>query len=394
MSPDPRDSVTHLGQPTNGHIISKKPYDSSPGNSSPSSSNPTSISTSPSLTTRDSPPLKEHHASLVNEAFSQLKVLDSEGGNLDKAMAIVSRLAGKVSGFEAQPSQPKAQAPNEGQDLRSSTENFVIEPRWSPERSLDSNQDRATAVLINRRNTWAGARDVPCPGFFKHGIRYVPRPIEQDFYRTVVISRLPLSVTMEALLEKVRGGMLIDAKLLNTANLTGSNTALVTFLHEHSALSFEDHAKNYPIVFTNVFAQVAVIPTPTSPIPNDLRTSIEEGRTRCLEIHRLPPNISLQNLRQELTDSPVMKSTSLEYMRLRADGVLELRFSSITAAEYSSTFFRKTLRYRGCTIQCVPDPCAQPLETLLEQPSYVSRSVEEESPEVSSNTKARAAANE
>lgn len=306
----------------------------------------------------------------------------------------MSRLVGKVSSFEAEPSQPMAQAPPERQNLRSSTGNYFIEPRWSPERTLDSSQDHATAVLIDRRSTRAGARDVPCPAFFKHGIRFVPRPTEQDFYRTVVISGLPLSITMEAVLEKVRGGMLVDAKLLNTTDITGSNAALVTFLHEHSALAFEDYAQKNPIVFSNVFAQVAVIPTPTWPIPINLRTSIEEGRTRCLAIHGLPPNISLPTLRQELTNSPVMKSTSLEYMRLRADGVLELRFSSIRAAEHSSVLFRKTLRYRGCTIQCLPDPCAQPLETLLGHPTYVSASVEEETPDVSSNTKTRAAANE
>ena len=377
----------------NSHIISEKPFALSQGTSS-TLSNPTSISTSPSPTTSDSPPLKDVHANPVNEAFSQLKGLDSKGGDLDKAMTIVSRLADKVSSFEAEPSQPIAQAHKESQDLRSSTENYFIEPRWSPERSLDSSQDRATAVLINKRSTRSGARNVPCPDFFKHGIHFVPRSTEQDFYRTVVISGLPFYITMEALLEKVRGGMLIDAKLLNTADITGSNAALITFLHEHSALAFEDHAQKNPIVFSNVFAQVAVIPTPTWPIPINLRTSIKEGRTRCLAIHGFPPNISLPTLRQELTNSPVMKSTSLEYMRLRADRVLELRFSSIRAAEHSSALFRKTLRYRGCTIQHLPDPCAQPLETLLEHPTYVSASVEEGTPDVSSNTKPRAAASE
>ena len=356
-----------------------------------SSSNATSTSTSPSLTTSNSQPLKDVHANLVSEAFSQLNVLDSEGGDLDKAIAIVSGLAGKVPGSEAEPSQPTAKAPKEGQNLRCSTGNYLIEPRWSPERSLESSRDPATSALINRRSTWAGARDVPCPGFFKHGIHFIPRPTEHDFYRTIIISGLPLSITMDALLEKVRGGMLIDAKLLNTAELTGSNTALVTFQHEHSALAFEDHAKRYPIIFSRFFAHVAVIPTPTFPISIDLRTSIEEGRTRCLEIHGLPPNISLSTLRQELTNLPVMRSTSLEYMSLRADGVVELRFPSINAAEQGSAFFKKTFRYRGCTIQCFSDPCAQPLETPLEQPSCASATAEEEGPEVSSNTKNPAA---
>ncbi|KAM0794336.1 hypothetical protein BDR22DRAFT_711242 [Usnea florida] len=383
---DTLDSMTSLGLQNNSHIISENSFHSPPGSISPWSC-PTSISRTPSLSTSNSQPLKDVHAELVNEAFSQLNVLGSDDSDLDKAKAIVSRLAGEVLGFEAGPSQPTVQASKEGEDLRGSTGDYFIEPRWSPERSLDSIQDRASAALINRRSTRAGARDVACPGFFKHGIHFVPRPTEHDFYRTVIISGLPLSVTMEALLENVRGGMVIDAKLLDTAGLTGSNTALVTFLHEHSALAFEDHAKKHRIVFNNVFAQVAVVPTPTWPIAIDLQISIEEGRTRCLEIHGLPPNISLLKLRQELTKSPVMKSTSLEYMKLGADGVLELHFSSIRAAEHSSAIFRKTLHYRGCTIQYVPDPCAQPLETLLGQHKDVSAFVEEKIPELSSNTK-------
>ena len=386
MPSETLDSTTYQGQQNNSHIISENSFDSPSGNISPWS-NTTSISRTPSLSTSNSQPLKDVHANLVNEAFSQLNVLGSDGSDLDKAKAIVSRLAGEVLGFEAGPSQPTAQAPKEGQDPRGSTGNYPIEPRWSPERFSDSSQNRSTAALINRRSTRAGAGDVACPGFFKHGIHFVPGPTEHEFYRTVIVSGLPLSITMEALLENVRGGMVIDAKLLNTVGLTGSNTAIVAFLHENSALAFEDHAKKHPIVFNNVFAQVAVVPTPTWPIAIDLQISIEEGRTRCLEIHGLSPNISLLELRQELTKSPVMKSTSLEYMRLGADGVLELRFSSIRAAEHSSAFFKKTLRYRGCTVQYVPDPCAQPLETLFEQHTDVSAFVEEKISELASNTK-------
>lgn len=395
MPRDSSDFVRPLGLQSSIHILSEKFVESSPENAS-SPSSPNSTPTSCNSSSSEIPPLNDRHAKLFNEAFSQLKTLDLEGGHLEKSMGIVATLAGKVSSFgvrnQAEPSRLTVQAPTECQDLHASVGSSTIEPRWSPETIFDSTQDRETAVLINKRSAQAGARDVPFQDFFKHGIRYVPRLYEQDVYRTVAIAGLPLSITMKALLEKVRGGMLVDAKLLDTAKITGSNTALVTFLHERSAMAFEDHAKRHPITVSKIVTRVAVVPTPTWPIPINLRTGIEEyGRTRCFEVHNIPRNISLPTLRQELTASPVMKSDSLECMRLGADRVLGLRFSSIIAAGQSSVLFSKTLRYRGCTVQCIPDPCAQPLETLLGQRTDISEVVEEDTPEPSFDSEAKAA---
>ena len=304
---------------------------------------------------------------LLNGGFSQVKAPDFEGGNLKKSMALVSRLAGSLSScntrFQAELPQPITQVSAESQDLQTSFRGNTTEPRWSPERIVDCVKDHQTALLINVRSAQAGAREVPYPGFFKHGIRYVPKVNERDIYRTVVISGLLPSITMMNLLEKVRGGILVDAKLLDTVKFTGSNTALVTFLHERSAKAYENHTKQHPVAFKNLVAQVAIVPTPTWPIPVNLRRSIEVfGRTRCFEVHNIPRDFK----RQELTASSVMESESLECMRL-VDGVLAIRFASIRAAEVSSAMFGKALRYRGCTIKYIPDPCAQPLETLLQQ---------------------------
>ena len=393
------ESITPSEQQNDILVLSGKADESSSEDAS-SPNGPNSTAASFTSTSSGNSPL---NAKLLNEEFLQLKALHSEGGNLDKSMAIVSTLADKLCSFgtlnQDEPFRPTAQAPTESRDLQTSVKGDTTEPRWSPERIFESVQDRKTAVLINGRSAQTGARDVPYPDFFKYGIRYViryvPKTYEQDVYRTVAISGLPPSVTMMALLEKVRGGMLVDAKLLDTAKITGSNTALVTFLHERSAMAYEDRAKEHPIAFNNVVAQVAVIPTPTWPIPVNLRTGIEEfGRTRCFEVHNIPRNLFLPTLRQELTASPVMKSDSLECMRLGADGVLGLRFTSIRAAGYSSALFSKTVRYRGCTVHCIPDPCAQPLETLLQPRTDMSEVVKEVTPEPSYNSEAKAAADE
>lgn len=343
------DSVTHTQQQKKTPVLSKESDDSSTENAS-SPSGPNSAVRSFNSTSSGVPSLNDVHANLLDESFTQLKALGSEDGDLDKSMAIVSTLARNLSSFgtshQIDPSQPSAQAPTEAQDLRTSVGDNTIKPRWSPERIFDSSHDREAAILINKRCAKAAAGDVPYPDLFRHGIRYVPKNYEQDVYRTVAISRLPPCVTLMALLEKVRGGMLVDAKLVDTAKITSSNTALVTFLHETSAMAYEEYAKKHPIAFSNVVAQIVVVRTPTWPVPVNLRRGIEDfGKTRCFEVHNVPRNISLRTVRQELTASPVMKSDSLECMRLGADGVLGLRFSSIRAAGYSSALFSQTLRY-------------------------------------------------
>ena len=327
----------------------------------------------------------EVHSSLLHEGFSRLKALKSEDGNLERNVAIVSTLADKLSSLGTrvagdQP-EPASEVSTEAQDAQASDGGTIIEPRWSSEEIFDSAQDRENAIRINRVSSQYGEKDLSYPDFFKHGIHYVPKICEQDIYRTVAISGLSPSVTMMSILEKVRGGLVVDAKLVDTVNITGSQTALVTFLHEYSAMAYEDHARHHPMAFSNAVAQISVIPTPTWPIPFTLQSGIEKsGHTRCCEVHKFPRNISLTAVRRELTSSPVMKSSSLECARLGTDGVLGLRFLSIRAAVRGSAMFSKAFRYRGCTVKWIPDPCAQPLETLLDQRTETSEAVKEDAP--------------
>lgn len=388
------DSITTPPHQDNIRGLSEPSDDSSPESSSPRSG---AISTATSFSSTSielSPPDDVHSRAHIKD-LSHLNALASDGSNLDMSTAIVSKLTDKLPSLgtytQAEPSGPTLQASTEAQGSQTSTRGNTIEPRWSPDKIFQSAQDRENAVWINKRSAQAGARDIYYPDFFRYGIRYVPKDYEQNIYRTVAISGLSPSVTMETLLEKVRGGMLVDAKLLDTAKITGSNTALVTFLYERSALEYEDHAQQHPIAFGNALARIAVVPTPTWPMPFYLRSGIEElGHTRCFEMHNVPRDISLPAVRQVSTSSPIMKSDSLECMRLGDDGVLELRFSSIRAAAYSSALFSKTFRYQGCTIKYVPDPCAEPLETLLDR--RTSETVEEETSESSYNSDAKAGA--
>ena len=348
-----------------------KSDDSSRDNSSsPSGLDSTAISFS--STSSGTSTLYDVDFKLLNEEYSQLKVLESEGSNLDKYIATVSTSADNPSSSStrnhAEPPGATLQAPTKAENQQVPIRCNTIKPRWSSEETSDSAQRCETIVSVNRGSAQTGAKNVPYPEFFKYGIHYIPKLNEHNLYRTVAISGILPSVTMKALLEKVRGGTIVDAKILDTVKITGSNTALVTFLYECSAVAYEEHARQHPIAFSNVFARISVVSTPTWPMLDSLRLGIEEsGHTRCLEVHNIPSYISLPAVREELRSSPVMKSDSIEWMRLSANGVLRLRFSCIRAAVHSSDLFIKASRYRGCTFKYIPDPCAQPLETLLKK---------------------------
>lgn len=355
-----------------------------------------STATSFSTTSNELSPSDDVHSKFLKEGFSQLKALEREGGSLDRSMAIISTLADSLpycgTRLQVESSEPTLQTPTKTQNPQNDN---TTEPRWSRDDIFDSARDRENAVWINKRSNQTRANNVLQPEFFKYGIHYVPQVYERNTYRTIVISGLSPSVTMKSLLEKVRGGIVVDAKLLDTVKIAGGNTALVTFLYERSAMAYEDHAKQHLITFSNAPARIAVVPTPTWPMRFSHRNAIEElGHTRCFEVHDFPRNISLPAIRRELTSSPVMKTNSLECMRLGADGVLGLRFSSVRAAAQSSALFTRTFRYRSCTVKCIPDPCAQPLDTLLEQHTDTDEAAEEDTSDTSSNCGVKATADE
>ena len=214
----------------------------------------------------------------------------------------------------------------------------------------------------------AGSQDFAFPDMFKYGICYTPGSSVRDIYRTISISGLPSTITMNASLKKVRGGMIVSAILLDTTTITGSHTALVTFLHEHSAVLFKDYAVQHPAKFSGHGVKVELLSKPTWPMPISLRKAIyEHGHTRCLHVHYFPCNISPEDLRRDLCVYPAMRSDRIESMDLRGDNVLELQFKSIGEAGKAYRFLTTRRNYQQCKVEFAPDPCAQPLESLAGQ---------------------------
>ena len=225
--------------------------------------------------------------------------------------------------------------------------------------------EREIAIVTNKNG--AGPEDLLFPDIFRFGIRYKPSPNEANFYRTISIMNLPPNLTISALLGKVRGGLVLSVELLDTASITGSFSALVTFLHESSAIALEEFAMENPIYFGAQRAEVKLLNTPTWPLRIPLRVAIfDHGHTRCIEICNFPRHISPSTLRHDLRSHKVMDADSIEYMHMRGNGVLELRFTSIAAAGKAYGILTGWRPYQQCRVFFSKDPCALPLAALTE----------------------------
>ena len=245
---------------------------------------------------------------------------------------------------------------------RESAISAAMKPGWSNMSIFNSNLQRENAIFINQRQ--AGSEDLRFPDVFRYGLRFRPKDGEQDVYRTILISNIPSTVTIAALLDQVRGGSILDVKLLNTAKITGSKSAIVTFLLEDSAVAFRDYAKSHPLQINGHLVQVTIVPTPTWPICHKLRKAIyHHQHTRCLEIYNFPPQIPKAILLSDLSVCPQMWSNRIVHMEKRKDDILELHFSSINYADQAYGMLSTFRAYSKCTPYFVPDPCAQPFDS-------------------------------
>lgn len=220
--------------------------------------------------------------------------------------------------------------------------------------------------LINLQQRRVGLQDRKIPDLYKdlYGIQFNPAPGAKNVFRTLVISNLPQVATMTALLDQVRGGVVFDAKLLDTNSITGGKTALITFCHQRNAEAFEARAKSHPISIQNQAAQVTLLKTATWPSSLSQRVMVEGNRTRCLEVTEYPRHVTCSDLRRKLRVCSVMKIDRIEHVALRYDGVLALRFDSIAYAWKAQGMFASSQEFRGCVVRFAPDPCAQPFHSL------------------------------
>ncbi|MCJ1462725.1 hypothetical protein MMC07_001328 [Pseudocyphellaria aurata] len=216
---------------------------------------------------------------------------------------------------------------------------------------------------IRHHKQYEGREMKRLPEFFHHGLQFNPPSESRNVFRTLLISNLPQSATMTKLLEKVRGGVVVDAKLLDTFSITGGKTALVTFSDQGAAKALRVYLEQHPITMSKRVAHVMVLKTPTWPMSGVCQKVIfDGGGTRCLEVSKYPRHVSPIDLRRHLCLCSVTTLDRIECMNLGKDGVLSLRFESTASAIAARDVFDSHWAFRGCVVQYAPDPCAQPLK--------------------------------
>ena len=239
-------------------------------------------------------------------------------------------------------------------------------PRWKIGPDVFVDAPERLRSLAKHKASCEG-EDIRFPDFFRYrSIRYMPSKDCSDLYRTVVISNLPEAITLNAILDQVRGGSLVEAKLLDTMSITGHQTALLVFVHEHGAFSLADRAAKIPLSFGPLVAKIDVVQTPTWPLnPRYANAIFSHQQTRCLELRDFPPGISIQGLCKEVKN--FWPKTTGRNLIVRAEftgeNVVSIEFSSIQSAGYAFGRLANSRDYRQCKVHLVNDPCARPWGT-------------------------------
>ncbi|KAJ5115355.1 hypothetical protein NUU61_001114 [Penicillium alfredii] len=192
--------------------------------------------------------------------------------------------------------------------------------------------------------------------FFLYGNRYIPGPDDQDIYRAVKIEGLPLHVTLTQVLASIRGGLIYSASLLNTTRITGSPTALITFVYQTGAFNFIRHVIEDGFYVGTTPVQVFPICTPTYPLSPSMAKQIRShGHTRSLVV--LHTRSTLVHEVQAVLSKNLCYS-NLECIHEKVNsGELTLRFYSIPMAARAQAILTSRPLFQGCVVRFDSDPC-------------------------------------
>ena len=194
-------------------------------------------------------------------------------------------------------------------------------------------------------------------------LRFIPGPTSRNLYRHVVLYGLKPTCSIAQVLEQVRGGLIVDAKLVDTVSITGSKSALISFFEEHAAISFQYHVSTHDIIINGKNITASMVSTPSRPLNLVFKRAIRElHHTRCLEIKNFPQEVSAVTLRRELEIYPSLKYDAIEHMKMDARGTLMLYFVSVMAAQHAFHNLSHRQKYRYCRIRYAQDPCALPFD--------------------------------
>ena len=198
----------------------------------------------------------------------------------------------------------------------------------------------------------------------------MPPDGQLDVYRTIIVSNLTPDIRLGTLLDHVRGGLVVDARLLDTVKITGKKSALITFHHEYAAIAFEEYAETHPVKINSIVAKVHLVCTPTWPLQNRLREAIDDYRhTRCLMVSNFPERIPAPQFRTDLSIHVGTDIDPITYMQEGNNGFVELHFSSIEWAGRACDMLATWKFYRACKPFSSWDPCTRPLFDTCGRPT-------------------------
>lgn len=189
---------------------------------------------------------------------------------------------------------------------------------------------------------------------FQYGLRYLPKPDDNDAYRTVRVEGLPRDITMDKVFAEVCCGEVYSIDLLNTFGITGYHTARVIFLHQKSAAAFCKHAKKKGLFIEGVRIRATLEKTATYPISQYMRDAIDNDCcTRCLRV--LHGNSHLLVYTRSVIERSILKYTT-EALDLEGE-VIHIRFHSMKAAAFAFHKFTNDSALAACILKYGKDPC-------------------------------------
>lgn len=192
-------------------------------------------------------------------------------------------------------------------------------------------------------------------------VQYKPGATTQNLHRKVVISGLKSSCSLSEILDQVYDGLIVEAILVNTINITGTKSAIISFFEERSAVAYTDYVSNHLCEIEGKKITARLISTPSWPLSLALKQAIRgKNHTRCLEIQNFPRNISSIMLRDDLEIEHATTLDTIEHMEIASNSTARLRFGSVRAAQQASDHLSSHLKYRGCRLGYATDPCTLP----------------------------------
>jgi hypothetical protein len=231
--------------------------------------------------------------------------------------------------------------------------------RWVIRESgvFDTQKEEMSAVHYGKthNNLFKNVRD---NSFFQWGLRFIPKPGQDNIFRTLVIEDFPNSVTLDRILPQIRGGAVFSASLMNTSTITGSATALITFVHQVGALNFLRLVSREGFFIGISPAKVRPVPTPTYLMSNEIETQIYHfGRTRCVLVSSPSHKALKQEVSRVLSQSRLRHSVEC-FGERDNDGEVTVRFHSVKSAWAACMTLASDSKLQGVSINPAFDPCS------------------------------------